>query len=74
MPCLITALPRAAIKKTTRTKNKQQKNENKNFTTKTQYLNLNAASDNVRMQSDKILTAIFFLFTQQMAILIIETR
>ena len=41
MPCLITALTRSAIKKTTRKKNKQQ-NKQKNFTPKTKYLNLKA--------------------------------
>ena len=56
IPCLTTALTRFAIKKTTRKNTKNKKSINKNFTVKTQYLNLKAPSNNVKMQSDKTLT------------------
>ena len=40
--------------------------KNKNFTAKTEYLNLKAHSNNVRLQSDKTLTTqIYFLLTIQ---------
>ena len=55
MPCLITALTRSAIEKTTR-KNNKQKDKQKKFTTETQYLNLKASSNDVKKQSDRILT------------------
>ena len=54
MSCLITTLTRSAIKKTTRKNNK--KNKNRNLAAETQYLNLNATSNNVKIQSDKTLT------------------
>ena len=54
MPCLITTLKRSAIKKTTR-KNNNKISKNKNFNAKTQYLNLKAPSNNVKMQSDETL-------------------
>ena len=75
MPCLITALTRSFIEKTTK-KNKQQKKQKQKFTAKTKYLNLNAPSDNAKMQSYKILfSQIYFVHTiQQMAILLNETR
>ena len=44
------------IKETTRKKNNQKISKNKNFTPKTEYLNLKALSNNVKMQSDKTLT------------------
>ena len=57
MPCLITALTRSAIEKTTKKNNKQQKRQNnKNFTAETQFLNLKAPSNNDKMHSDKTLT------------------
>ena len=57
MSCLITT--RASIKKTTRKNNKTSKN--KSFTVKIQCINLKAASNIVKMQSDKILkTKIYF--------------
>ena len=56
MPCLITALTRSATKKTTRKKTNKKKSKHKSFTAKTQYLNLKAPSNNVKMQSDKALT------------------
>ena len=57
MACVITALTRSAIKKTTRKNNKQQ-NEQKPKIVKaeTQYLKLKASSNNVKTQSDKTLT------------------
>ena len=55
MTCVITALTRSAIIKTTRKNKKQQKNKN-NFMEETQYLNLKAPNNNVKMQSDKTLT------------------
>ena len=72
MPCLITAPTRSAIKKTTKN-NKIGKN--KNFTARTEYLNLKAPSNNVKMQSDKILTTqfYFFLTKKQMEIFLNET-
>ena len=65
----------SAIKKTTRKKNNKI-SKNKNFKAKTQYLNLKAPSNNVKMQSDKTLTtqSYYFLTTQQMKIFNIETR
>ena len=54
MPCLIKALTGSAIKKTARKKT-NKKSKNKNFTAKTQYLNLKAPRNNVKMQSDKTL-------------------
>ena len=68
MPCLITALKRSAVKKTTR-KNKNNKiSENKNFTAKTQYL----------MQSDKTLTvttkSYFFLNITHIKIFFNESK
>ena len=38
------------------TKNNQKISKNKKFTAKTEYLNLKAHSNNVKMQSDKALT------------------
>ena len=75
MPCLITPLTRAFIEKTTRKKN-IKRSKNKNFTVKTKYLNLNAPSNNAKMQLHKTLTAkIYFVLTiQQMAIFLNETR
>ena len=53
------------IKQTTRQKKTNNKiSENKNFTAKTENLNLNAHSNNFKMQSDKTLTTqIYFLLT-----------
>ena len=58
MPCLITM--RSATEKTPRKNNKKSKN--KNFTAKTQYLNLKALINNVKLQSDKILTTQIYVF------------
>ena len=38
--------------------NKIPKNKNENFTAKTQYVNLKAPSNNVKMQSDKTLATL----------------
>ena len=67
--CLITALTRAAIKRTRRKKNK-------NFTAETQNLNLRTSSNNVKKQSDKALNSKIysFLTTQEMEIFHNETR
>ena len=75
MACLITAPKRAANKKDYE-KNKQKNKQKQNFTAKTQYLNLKAPSNNVKMQSDKTLTTqiYFFLTMQQMEIFLNETR
>ena len=62
MPCLITALRKHAIKKTTRRKTNNRESKNKNFTAKTQYLNLKAPSNNVKIQSDKTLTIQLYPF------------
>ena len=66
MPCLITALNRSAIRKTTGKKtNKISKY--KNLTAKTQYLKLKAHSNKVKMQSDKTLTKqLYFFLTKQL--------
>ena len=72
--CLIRAPTRSAIKKTT-TKNYKM-SKNKNFTAKTQYLNLKAPSNNVKMQPDKTQTThiYFFLTIQKMDDFRYETR
>ena len=71
MPCLITM--RSALK---RLREKNNKSKNKNFTAKTQYLNLKATSDNVNLQSNKTLTTqiLFFLTTHQMGFSLNATR
>ena len=56
MPCFITAPMRSDLKETTKQKTNQQMSKNKNFTAKTEYLNLKAHSNNVKMLSDKTLT------------------
>ena len=57
MPRLITAPMRSDLKVTTRQKKTTKKiRKNQNFTAKTEYLNLKAHSNNVKMQSDKTLT------------------
>ena len=53
MPCLITALTRSVIEKTTRKKTNNKRSKNKNFTAKTKYLNLNAAGNIAKIQSYK---------------------
>ena len=55
MPRLITAPMRSDLTETKGHKN-QKNSKNKNFTAKTEYLILKAHSNNVKMQSDKILT------------------
>ena len=62
MPYLITTT--SALKKTTRKKTTTTKeSQNKNFTAKTQYLNLKAPSNNVKLQSDKTLTSHIYIFS-----------
>ena len=57
MACVIRALTRSAIKKTTRKNNKQQNEQKpKVFTAENQYLKLKSPSNNVKMKSDKTLT------------------
>ena len=56
MPYLITTPVRSDLKETTRQKTTKKNSKNKNFTAKTEYLNLKAHSNNVKMQSDKTLT------------------
>ena len=70
MPCLITAPTRSDLKETARQKNNQKISKNKNFTAKTEYLNLKTHSNNVKMQSDKTLTTefLFLLKKQRMEI------
>ena len=59
MPHLTTT--RSAIKRLREKNNNDKKGKNKNFTEKTQYLNLKAPSNSVKIQSDKILaTQIYF--------------
>ena len=77
MSCLITAPTRSTVKETKIKKNTTNKiSKNKNFTEKNEYQNLNAPSNNVKMQSDKTLTTqiYFFRTTQQMEIFLNETR
>ena len=76
MTCLITALTGSATKKTTRIEQTTKIVKNKNFTAKTQYINLKAPSTKVKMQSDKTLnTQIYsFLTIQQLQIFLKETR
>ena len=56
MPCLIKAPTRSTVKETTREKTNNKISKNKIFTAKTEYQNLKAPSNNVKMQSDKTLT------------------
>ena len=59
MPCLTTT--RFATK-SLRENNNSNNKKKQNFTAKTQYFNLMAPSNNVKLQSDKILaTQIYFL-------------
>ena len=57
MPCHTTAPTRSTAKETTRKKTDNKISKNKHFTPKTEYQNLKAPSNNIKMQSDKILTA-----------------
>ena len=66
MPCLITAPTRSDIKRLRDKKTDNKISKNKNFTAKTDYLNLKAPSNNVKMQSDITLTTqTYFLLTIQ---------
>ena len=57
---------RSDLKETTRQENNRKISKNENFTAKTEYLNLKAHSNNVKMQYDKTLTTqIYFLLTVQ---------
>ena len=62
MPCLITAPTLSDIKETKRQKAKNKISINKNFTAKTEYLNLKAPSNNVKVQSGKTLTTQVYFF------------
>ena len=73
MPCLITALTRSVIEKL-REKNKQQKKQIKNSTAKTNYLKLNASSNNAKKQSYETLTAQIYFFYIIQQISLNETR
>ena len=75
MPCLITAPMRSDIKETERQNNKSKISTNKNFTSKTEYLNLKAHSNNVKVQSGKTLTIQVYIFLkiQQMENFLNET-
>ena len=55
MPCLITVPTRSAVKETTGKKTNNKISKNKIFTAKSEYQNLKAPSNNVKMQSDKFL-------------------
>ena len=76
MPCPITTLTSSAIKKTTRKKTNNKISKNKNFKAKTQYLNLKAHSNDVKMQSETTLTtqSYYFLTIQQMKTFHNKTR
>ena len=70
-------MTRSAVKKTTRKKRQTTKLvKTKNFMAKTEYQTLKAPSNNVKMQSNKTLTAqiYFFLNIQQMEIFLYEAR
>ena len=58
MTCVITALTRCPFKKTTRETTNPKKAKTNNFKAETQYLNLKAPSNNVKMQSDKTFTTL----------------
>ena len=57
MPCLITVPMRFDLKRLQDKKTTKKISKNKNFAAKTEYLNLKAHSNNVKMQSDKTLTS-----------------
>ena len=61
MPCPITTLTSSALKKTTRKKTNYKTSKNKHFKLKTQYLNLKAPSNTVKVQSDKTITKLLSL-------------
>ena len=77
MPCLITALSRSTIKKTTREKHKQQNRQKVKtfFTAKIQHLYLKAHSNNIKINSDQTLTHKFnfLVTTQQIGFYVNET-
>ena len=54
MPCLITT--KSATKNSTRKKNNNKKHQKQNFTAKKKHFNLKAPINNVKLQSDKIIT------------------
>ena len=58
----ITTLTSSAIKKTTIKTAINKIGKNKNFKAKTPYLNIEAPSNNVKMQSDKTLTTQSYYF------------
>ena len=72
--CLIRALKRSTIYKTTRRKkNKASKNKTF-FTAKFQHLILKAPGNNVKLQLDKNLTTQVFLITKQMGFVFNNNR
>ena len=75
MPCPITAPMRSDLKEDTRQTKTKKISKNKNFTAKTEYLNLRAHSNNVKMQSDKTLTTQnnFLLTIQRMESFLIDS-
>ena len=65
-PCLITA-PMMTLKRLRDKKKTTEKiSKNKIFSAKTEYLNLKAHSNKVKMQSDTLATQIYFLLTIQL--------
>ena len=74
MPCLITT--GSANEQTTREKQQKKQKQKLLGTAKTQYINLQAPSNNVKLQSDKTLTThvYFFLNTHQIGFFLNETR
>ena len=56
MPCLIKAPTRSAVEETRREKTNSKISKSKNFTTQSEYQNLKAPSNNVKMQSNQNLT------------------
>ena len=51
MSCLITAPMRSDLKETTRQKKTTKKSKKENFTAKTEYLNIKAHSNKVKIQN-----------------------
>ena len=76
MPFPIKTLTSSVIKKTTRKKTNNKISKNKNFKAKTQYLNLKAPINNVKIQSDRTLTTqrYYFLTMQPIKTFHNETR
>ena len=62
MPCLIQRQRDLPLKRLREKKTNNEISKNKNFTAKTEYQNLKAPGNNVKMQSDKTLTTRIYFF------------